>query len=329
VSTAWQNSLPEQIKKNRLALLLGVLAGAACAGTVPGCQPVGLALSGGSLALLIGGFAAQQGGERLINEVRQDVGLPSLSDDAPSAMDRMRGYLANAWLRGDDLTQRLREALQTVHTSGAQALADLPNLAAEARADAARATAAYLNPTTAPQPAAPAPADTQVDGVMATNSGETYALTGTVKGDGTLQVTGQQDGGNTQVNLDGRLQASKISGTFADSKARTGTIDGSQQAIGQCQTQQQSGGTGSFSYAFAMGAAGGAVTVGYDMYSIPDRMDVFTMNLGVRAAVYSTGGLVSGTGGKTFVIPPASVVFVAMSAPNSGTLWNFELSCPV
>ena len=329
VSTAWQNSLPEQIKQNRGTLFLGFVAGAACAGLVPGCQAAGLAVGAGSLALLVGGYVAQQGGERLINEVRADVGLPALSDGALSGTDRLRGYLANAWVRGDDVAQSMRDAVTTIHKSGASALADLPNLLAERTTATTRSPAAYADPINSAAAASPAPADTQVDGVLATNSGETYSLTGTVKGDGTLHLTGQQDGGATQLAMDGSVQSGLVRGNYNDSTSRSGSFDGSQKVIGQCQTQQQSGGTGSFSYAYAMGAVGGSVTVSYDTYSIPERMDVFTMNAGLRSPAFSTAGLVSDTGGKTFGITPNATVFVAMSAPNSGTQWNFELSCPV
>ncbi len=328
VNAAWQSSLPKQIQQNHGTLLLGFVAGAACAGLVPGCQAVGVAVSAGSLALLMGGYVAQQGSERLINEALTDAKLPTLDDGATSAFDRLRGHIADAWQRGEDLVQTMRDSLQTIDTSGTQALPDMSDLTTDTSQATTRSPAAYTDPAALPTNVAPAPTDTQVNGVLATNNGETYSLQGTVKGDGSLQVAGQQDGGTTQISLNGSLAAGTVTGSYSDTQSRSGTLSGSQSAIGQCQTQQQSGGTGSFSYAYNMGSVGGAVSVSYDMNNIPDRMDVFSLVGGVRTPVFSTGGLVSGTGGTSFNVTPDTTVFVSLSAPNSGTAWDFSLSCP-
>lgn len=42
--------------------------------------------------------------------------------------------------------------------------------------------------------------------------------------------------------------------------------------------------------------------------------------------VFTTNGLVSGTGGNSFPIS-ASTVFVTVSAPKNGTAWDFVLGC--
>jgi hypothetical protein len=57
-------------------------------------------------------------------------------------------------------------------------------------------------------------------------------------------------------------------------------------------------------------------------------MDVFTLNSDKKVQVFTTDGLVSGNGSGTFQVAPYTTVFISMTAPRSGTVWDFELTCP-
>ncbi|MGM9479868.1 hypothetical protein ACS5PN_01595 [Roseateles sp. NT4] len=326
VTEAWNNSLPSWTQHNRGRLLTGFVLGAACAGFVPGCQAVGIGVSASSLALLVGGWTAQQGGQRLINEVRQDAGQSLLDDAAPSAMDNLRARVASAWQRGTDFVQELRDSTSTL-ASGAT-LAPPADLRTERRDAGTRATVGFTSASTLPTVGRMPAADTQVSGMVATNAGETFGMSGTLGKDGRLNVSGTQDGGTATAQLQGNLSGGSLNGSYSDSRGRTGQLSGADVPLGQCQTQQQSGGQGSFSYAFSMGAKAGSVNIQYEMYTIPDRMDVYALDASGRRAVFSTGGLVSGSGGKAVSITAQTTLFVAMTAPNSGTAWDFLLSCP-
>ncbi len=78
-----------------------------------------------------------------------------------------------------------------------------------------------------------------------------------------------------------------------------------------------------------LGTNAGNVTISYDMYSIPDRMDVRYNGSVAR----STGGLVSGAGTLSFDYNPSNTsnafCIVEMIAPNSGTAWEYTINCPV
>lgn len=61
------------------------------------------------------------------------------------------------------------------------------------------------------------------------------------------------------------------------------------------------------------------------MIVIPDRLDIRYE----ETIIYTTGGLVSGTG--EFSIPysgRSTEIEVTLSAPESGTYWEFEIGCP-
>lgn len=326
VTDAWKNALPAWTQRNRGRLFTGFVLGAACAGFVPGCQAVGIGVSATSLALLMGGWTADQGGQRLINEVRRDVGQTTLDDGAPSTLETLRGRVANAWQRGADVLQEMRDSARTLASGGT--LTPAPDLLAERRDAGARSTAGFTQAATLPTPGRMPAADTQVTGMLANNAGETYGMGGTLGKDGKLNVTGTQDGGTATAQLQGSVAAGRLTGSYSDSMGRSGAASGSDVPLGQCQTQQQSGGQGSFSYAYAMGARAGDVSIQYEMYSIPDRMDVYALDGSGRRSVFSTGGLVSGSGGRSVAITAQTTLFVAMTAPNSGTAWDFELSCP-
>ena len=122
INESWKNSFAEQTQQNRRGLLTGLVLGSACAGFVPGCQAVGVAVAGTSAAMLIGGFTAQQGGLRVINDVNTDVGLPPVAEGLNSKLNRFRDSLINAWQQGANLVEATKDAIQTIIDKGVDKL---------------------------------------------------------------------------------------------------------------------------------------------------------------------------------------------------------------
>jgi len=94
-----------------------------------------------------------------------------------------------------------------------------------------------------------------------------------------------------------------------------------------CNVLIASGGQGTTFYSHTLGSTAGVVTVNYDFYPIPDRMDIYYNNV----IVATTGGLVSGQGSLAFDYPATgpSVCIIKMYAPLYGTAWQYKANCPV
>jgi len=97
----------------------------------------------------------------------------------------------------------------------------------------------------------------------------------------------------------------------------------------QCNVQSGSGGVGTSFTTQLLGTTAGRVDIAYEMYGIPDQMDVYYNGV----LVASTGGLVSGGSILTFNYnPPAGGPYfctIRMYAPNNGTAWDFIAYCPI
>ncbi len=95
-----------------------------------------------------------------------------------------------------------------------------------------------------------------------------------------------------------------------------------------CGQSTASGGQGTTKTRHALGRYAGTVSITYDMFSVPDRLDCFYRGV----LVATTGGLVSGPGTLTWDYAPGSTdppwCLVVMSAPNAGTAWTYTLACP-
>lgn len=96
-----------------------------------------------------------------------------------------------------------------------------------------------------------------------------------------------------------------------------------------CNVQSGSGGQGTSFITQNLGTNPGSVSVNYQMYSIPDQMEIYYNG----ALVASTNSLVSGSGTLTFNYTPAPGgpyhCIIRIYAPNSGTAWDFIAFCPV
>lgn len=164
---------------------------------------------------------------------------------------------------------------------------------------------------------------TALQGFFADQNGNVSTASGSVATNGSL--TAAVGSGSSGYNISGTLNSGtgNVSGSFSGSTVGGGTVTGSVQTFGVCQTQQASGGRGSFVKAYDMGQPNGKVTLTYDMFGIPDALQV----LNAGKVVFTTGGLVSGSANTSFTLSGSSIVFVTVTAPNTGTAWNYRLGC--
>ncbi|MEM8710125.1 MAG: hypothetical protein AAGG01_04170 [Planctomycetota bacterium] len=174
----------------------------------------------------------------------------------------------------------------------------------------------------------PAPSDeppaisTSLSGQGVFQDGTVYFMTGSVEGDGTISCMGADSGGASMVTIQADLVGSVVTGVF-DRDGEMGAVDGNSEPLGECDVNQQSGGQGTFTFAQFIGTGQGVVQFRYEAFTIPDAFTVSTSE-GVR---FSTNGLVSG---EQFIDIPVNnepIVFVSVSAPQNGTLWNYTLGC--
>jgi Zn-dependent metalloprotease len=96
----------------------------------------------------------------------------------------------------------------------------------------------------------------------------------------------------------------------------------------ECNVQSGSGGQGTSFITQNLGNSAGFVEVNYQMYTIPDQMEIYYDG----ELMASTSGLVSGSGVLTFNYDPNPGgpyhCIIRMYAPNSGTAWDFIAYCP-
>jgi hypothetical protein len=163
-----------------------------------------------------------------------------------------------------------------------------------------------------------------VSGQCVLQDGAVYVLTGTVDGNGSLSCSGPRVGGmagDTFV-LIGLIGANGFDGA-CDRNGTPGSSSGTVQGLGACNTAQESGGRGTFTFAHYVGGGSGTVTFYYNAYDIEDQFVVRTV-VGER---FSTPGLVSNSQTVQIVLNDEPIVFVSVSAPDQGTVWDYTLSC--
>lgn len=165
---------------------------------------------------------------------------------------------------------------------------------------------------------------TDVEGFAVWQDGTTFEVEGTIDPDGTVQLTGTSDDDRSleiKAELDG---GGTLEGTF-DLDTDSGEATGETARVGDCSAAVASGGEGTFSFAHYVGVGPGTVSFFYDAYRIPDRFEVF----GPGGSLFSTGGIVSGA--QTVPLDIAAegpvTLFVIVSAPESGTAWEYNLGC--
>jgi len=143
-------------------------------------------------------------------------------------------------------------------------------------------------------------------------------IVGTVDDDGTLTL--ESDDG--ALTIEGDIVSGSLDGTWTRPD-ETGVVTGTVEAIAACEAVQASGGQGAFTNVHFVGAGSGDVEFFYDAYTVPDA---FTVSVG-GATRFSTGALVSGSQTAIVSIAGEQFVFVSVSAPESGTSWEYALSC--
>lgn len=292
----------------------------------------GLLLAGSPLAIPVAQVALVGFGVALAaNTVRQ--ALNSQRDQIPAGdqrdmYDSIFGTVSEPSPSATSLISRLiDEATRQAGSIIQSGTAKLDQLADNFRSRsgvAADTLQGYLDPTQQPAPVSGPPVvDTAVSGSGVDSNNVQYRYRGTLANGGNLHLVATPTAGSTPpITLDGTLDANqRVSGSYTDG-SNTGSFSGSAAPLGQCQTLTQSGGQGTFSYASDVGSASGTVSFSYNAYSIPDAFTVTNAD----QTVFTTNGLVSGTGGNSFPIS-ASTVFVTVSAPNNGTAWDFVLGC--
>ena len=236
--------------------------------------------------------------------------------------DAMGRFMEEGASVNESPTETAQTALSTITTKGSLILRSVLNLKTQVGDAFSDALAGFMA-ASEPQPltGAPPAGSSSLEGYAIDQSNVMYPLSGSVNTGGQLSATGSAAG--RTVTVSGTISGTSFSGTYAGTLG-SGTISGSISPLGSCQSQQASGGQGTFARTYNMGQASGSVTFAYDAYTIPDAFQVSSGG----TIVFTTGGLVSGTGQKSFALTGSPLVFVAVSAPQSGTAWQFSLTCP-
>lgn len=166
---------------------------------------------------------------------------------------------------------------------------------------------------------------TAVSGVAVSRDFGTIALSGVIDASGKFTATGT--GGGNIVTLTGAAAGQTASGTWSSSgstRAPGGSFSGNQQQVGQCQTQQNSGGQGTFTNTYDLGTCG-KFEFSYDAFTIPDHVQV----LNDGKTIFDTGGPVSGGQSvQLYVTGSATLVTVVVIASEDGTAWTYSVGCP-
>lgn len=171
-------------------------------------------------------------------------------------------------------------------------------------------------------------ASMSVNGFSVDQEGNTVSLTGNVSSTGQLTASGSGDAGEVKI-ASANINTVR-NGNFT-SYLGNGAYIGGVSELGTCSQQQSSGGTGSYVKAHYMNtgpdkdAVGyGKTTFTYNAFTVPDQFTVFTFD----GKQFGTPGLVSGVASKSIDIPNNWIVIVSVNAPQNGTQWEYNLSCP-
>jgi hypothetical protein len=97
----------------------------------------------------------------------------------------------------------------------------------------------------------------------------------------------------------------------------------------QCPSTQQSGGQGQFTFLIDVQRTQGMFDLFYDMYAIPDALEVVYEG----TVVFSTNGLVSGSATVSVSYGSAAststIISLNLSAPEDGTAWEIFVPCAI
>jgi hypothetical protein len=297
---------------------VALMAGAATTVLAPAYGAAGV-------AMLISGVAADKLDTWIDNNFTAD------SDEEQASLDTALSYLvddakssvADLW---NDLVDNVSSAQQYVNEQVNNAKDNVDTLLS--LDDFSGTVDDELASYNEPQPLDGPPAiTTSLIGQAAQQDGTIYTLTGSIDGNGNITASGSSPADSTKtINVSGSKDSyGTVSGTFNTSDGDSGTIDGQEDELGSCQTTTNSGGQGTYSYSHVVGSGSGTVDFTYDAYSIEDAFTVSTST----GQKFSTGGLVSGSETVSISLNDEPIVFISVTAPQSGTAWNYSLGCLV
>ena len=115
-------------------------------------------------------------------------------------------------------------------------------------------------------------------------------------------------------------------GTIGTSEV-TFTIIDDEIPVVPCNNTTNSGGAGVTTTFHDLGASAGTATVSWDMYSIPDKLEIYYG----PTLIYTTGGFVSNSGSYSFAWNPgggSTLIKVIVTGSGSGTGWTYQVFCP-
>lgn len=259
------------------------------------------------------------------------TGLKGIQDGGLDVLDSASGaILADSFSnlgKGSDPLQSLKDKINSYLSSGASALpkvdnfkAMLANAVSNAQSTVQAINTAALTQITSKPPVG----DTALEGLAVDNTGASYSISGLYQPSTDLVnfqsnvVNGNQIKGS--VGLTSKTGTYQVTGSGA-----TGSATVTVQTLGSCQTMQSSGGKGTFSKVYDLGADSGTFSLDYQMYSIPDGM-VIRDSKGNE--IFTTGGLVSGAKTQNVSYSNGRLIFVTLYAPNDGTAWDYRIGCP-
>jgi len=302
---------PTRVARERAQAILGIDGRAIVVGLVVGAT---VGATSHPAAGLIAGAMMMYGMQNYLLPVIDGVKDADSLEDLPA--------LLNPFINGFNRGTPAGDAVHAALAGGsASTVGELVSRAFDAARDS---IGSLLDPSSLPPlNAAPSPVATPVSGFGVDQQGMSYAYSGTVLPSGGVTLVGNPADGGQGVDATGVLNSGQLSGA-ASGRLGNGPLSGQAAALGLCAQLQQSGGQGTFSYAFDAAATSGTVPFYYDAYTIPDAFRVISSG----ATLYDTGGLVSGSNQVGLQLNGSRVLFVTVNAPRSGTLWELSVGCP-
>lgn len=229
--------------------------------------------------------------------------------------------------KGSDPLQSLKDKINSYLGSGGSALPKVDNFKAllvNAVSNVQSTLQAVNTAALAQITSKPPVGDTQLEGLAVDNTGASYSVTGLYQPSTDVMsfqsnvVNGNQIKGS--VGLTSRTGTYQVIGSGV-----TGAAGTTVQTLGSCQTIQSSGGKGTFSKVYDLGADSRTFSLDYQMYTITDGM-VIRDSKGNE--IFTTGGLVSGGKTQNVKYSNGRLIFVTLYAPNDGTAWDYRIGCP-
>jgi hypothetical protein len=161
-----------------------------------------------------------------------------------------------------------------------------------------------------------------VRGALVDTGGRLFTGSGTLDKGGALTLNLATATG-TRATIQAQRTGTTLSGSY-NVGGVSGSLSGTQGAVGSCNVSSRSGGAGTFSYSYNVGSGQGSFPFNYQMYSVPDQARIIDI---AGRELYNTGGLVSGSSSVNVALRGESNVVVLINAPNSGTAWDFQIGC--